>query len=63
MNNKIKELRKEQGLTQKELAEKSGVARTIINQLETGKKELITVNTMIKLSDALDKSVSEIFLL
>lgn len=63
MNNKIKELRKEQGLTQKELAEKSGVARTIINQLETGKKELITVNTMIKLSDALKKSVSEIFLL
>ena len=39
MGFKIKEYREQQGITQKELAKKAGVSRTIINQLETGAKK------------------------
>lgn len=63
MKNKIKEIRTELGITQSELAEKSSVSRTVINQLENENREVITSGTMIKLSAALGKSVEEIFLI
>lgn len=37
MKNKVKCLREELGLTQKELGEKVGVSRQAINAIETGK--------------------------
>ena len=37
MQNKIRALREEQGLTQKELGEHVGVSRQAINAIETGK--------------------------
>ncbi len=37
MKNKVKRLREELGLTQKELGEKVGVSRQAINAIETGK--------------------------
>lgn len=37
MNNKVKELREEVGMTQKELGEKVGVSRQAVNAIETGK--------------------------
>lgn len=37
MINKVKELRENSGLTQKELGEKVGVSRQAINAIETGK--------------------------
>lgn len=63
MKNKLKEIREEKGLSQLELAEKSGVARTIINQLETGKRDVIKSETMIKISKALGKTLDDIFLI
>lgn len=63
MENKIKSYRSQMGLSQDQLAEKSGVARTIISQLETGTRTVITSETMLKLAKALDSSVSDIFLL
>lgn len=39
MKNKLKILREERGLTQKELGEKVGVSRQAINAVETGKFE------------------------
>ena len=37
MLNKVKELREQSNLTQKELGEKVGVSRQAINAIETGK--------------------------
>lgn len=61
MKNRIKEFREELGITQSELAEKAGVSRTVINQLENENREIITSGTMIKLSEALGKSIGKIF--
>ena len=37
MNNKIRRLREDMGLTQKQLSERVGVSRQAINAIETGK--------------------------
>ena len=63
METKIKEFRREQNLTQAELSVKSKVSRSIIAQLESGTREVITTDTMKKIAKALNKSVEEIFLL
>lgn len=62
MGYKIKEIREEIGMTQAELSIKSGVSRTIINGLETGRTTTTTTDTLKKIAAALDKKVSEIFL-
>lgn len=51
------------GMSQDQLAEKSGVARTIISQLETGQRTVTTTETMLKIARALECSVADIFLL
>lgn len=63
MNNNLAVIRTEKGLTQGELAKKAGVSRTIINQLETGAREVTTSKTMLKISRALDIPIADIFLL
>lgn len=63
MENKLKNIRESAMLSQSELAEKSGVARTIISHLETGKDIDVKISTLIKIANSLDKSVGEIFLL
>lgn len=63
METKIKEFRREQNLTQAELSAKSNVSRSIIAQLESGTREVVTTDTMKKIAKALNKSVEEIFLL
>lgn len=63
METKIKERRTELGMSQDRLAEKSEVARTVISQLETGTREVVTSDTMLKIARALDCSVADIFLL
>lgn len=62
MNNRIKEKRLEKGMKQKELAEKSGVARSVISQLENGSRSVITSSTMVKLARALDTTIETLFL-
>lgn len=61
MKNKLKEYREKLGLSQEELAEKSGVSRTTISDLENNKKEVTTNITLEKLAEALGKKVSTIF--
>lgn len=64
MNNQIlniKQYREEKHLTQAELSEKSGVARSLINQLETGKRTFANSKTLQKLADALDCKISDFF--
>jgi transcriptional regulator with XRE-family HTH domain len=61
MGNKITEVRESKNMTQEELAEKSGVSRTIISGLESGRVSNTTTGTLKKIADALDLSVNELF--
>lgn len=63
MKNNIKTYREKLNLTQEELAKKSGVSRVVISQLENDSRDVITNKTMIKIAQALEKTVSEIFLI
>lgn len=58
---KIREVRKELRMSQQELSKKSGVSRTIISGLETGKIKVTTTDTILKLADSMGKSVNDIF--
>lgn len=58
----VKEIREELGLSQEALANKSGVSRTIISGLESGKIKETSTKTLFKIANALDKKVSDIFL-
>ena len=59
---KIRDYRKQLGMSQEELSKKSGVSRTTISGLENGTIRTTTTDTLIKISESLGKSVSEIFL-
>lgn len=61
MGYKIKELRELKGMTQEELAEKSGVSRGTISALENGTERATTSKTLLKLAQALGTSVDCIF--
>lgn len=61
MGYKIKERRVEIGITQEELAEKSGVSRTIICALESGKRCNTTAKTLLQIATALNCTVNDIF--
>ena len=62
MGYKIKDIREAMGLTQEQLAEKSGVSRTIISGLENGTARATTTKTLLKIASALDTTVDQIFL-
>jgi len=59
MQNGLRELRKQNGLTQEKLAQKSGVNRTIIARYETGRNRLSEKN-LIRIADALHVSVDKV---
>lgn len=61
MGFRIKEKRLELGMSQEQLAEISGVSRTIISGLESGKTTVTTTDTLLKLSKALNCRVKDIF--
>lgn len=62
MRYKIREFREEMKLSQQELAVKSGVSRATISGLESGAVVVTTTETLIKIAEALEKRVSDIFL-
>lgn len=61
MEYKVKEIREKAGITQEDLAIKSGVSRTIISGLESGTIKETSTRTLRKIADTLDRSVSELF--
>lgn len=61
MGYKIEKFRKAKGMTQEDLAEKSGVCRTIIASLESGARTHTTTKTLVKLAEALETTVDSIF--
>ena len=54
---RMRSLRMRAGLTQHELAERSGVSRTAIASIETGQRSGITLDNALRLADALGISV------
>ena len=58
---KLKEFREKLGLSQDELAEKSGVSRVTISKLETGAQTVTTNSTIEKLAKALEKKIQDFF--
>ena len=61
MRYSIEDARKNKGLTQNELAELSGVSRTIISGLESGRIKNTTAGTLVKIASALKVNVEDIF--
>lgn len=61
MGYKLREAREAKGLTQEELARKSGVTRQTIIAIETSKGYNTTFNTLVKLAAALETTVDQIF--
>lgn len=61
MRYKIKEEREAVGISQEELARVSGVSRTIISGLESGRLTTTTTETLQKIAMALNKRIADIF--
>ena len=61
MGYKIKEARVAKGLSQEELAEKSGICRATISALENGPERYVMSNTLVRLAKALDTTIDKIF--
>lgn len=61
IGNRIRELRKETGLSQEKFAAKIGMDRTYFASVELGKRNISIVN-LEKIADGLNISLSELFL-
>lgn len=61
MKNRLKEERENKSLSQEDLSRLSGVSRTTISDIETGKKVVVTNITLEKLANALGKKITKIF--
>lgn len=59
--NKLRDIRKEKGLTMNELADLSGVSIGYICHLERGSRTNPSIETMEKIATALNKSIWEVF--
>lgn len=61
MGYKIKECREEIGISQEELARKAKISRTTLSGLESGAIKTTTTETLLKIAEALNKKVADIF--
>ena len=59
----IRLLRVRKRMTQEELAEKCGVSRLTVHNLECGKVKNASTATLLKLAQGLDTTIDQIFLL
>lgn len=59
--NKLKEIRKEKGLTLEELSDKCGVSAGYLCHLENGSRAHPSIEVMERVSKALEKTIFEIF--
>lgn len=60
-NNQVKKARQEKGITLVKLSEMSGVSVGYLCHLEKGSRKNPSIETMRKISKALNKSITEIF--
>ena len=61
MENQVKRVREQLGLTQEDLSKKSGISRSVLARIENNRAHNYTAKTMIAIADALNKRVDEIF--
>ena len=61
LGKKIKKLRNKKKFSARELSERSGVARSLISQLETGKRQSTGMDTIYRLAKALDVPLAYFF--
>ena len=61
MRFQLREEREKMGMTQEELAQKSGVSRTTISMLENGRVSCVKTATLTRLADSMGKRVSDLF--
>lgn len=60
-NNQVKKVRREKGITLVKLSKMSGVSVGYLCHLEKGSRKNPSIETMEKISKALNKSITEIF--
>ena len=61
--NRIREIREEQGMTQLQLAERSGLSVGYICHLENGSRNNPSLKTMSSIAKVLNKEIGEVFIL
>lgn len=59
MKYKLKEIRLQNGMTQEDVATKSGISRATISKIESGEEVVVQVSTLEALSKVLSCSVSD----
>ncbi|MDE7463061.1 MAG: helix-turn-helix transcriptional regulator [Muribaculaceae bacterium] len=57
---RVSEIRKSQGLSQEEFADRCGIHRTYVGAIERGEKSP-TLNTIQKIADGLNISITDLF--
>lgn len=62
MTNRVAEIRKKRGMSQDELAEKAGISRPYLSQIETQRQKTVSNVVMFKIADALNEKYERIFL-
>lgn len=63
IKNRLKELRENSGMSQEELAKKSGISRTTLSKIENNEEVNVNTRTIAKLADVFNVKPSEIFLI
>ncbi|MCG0275630.1 MAG: helix-turn-helix transcriptional regulator [Thermosediminibacteraceae bacterium] len=58
---KIKYIREKSGITQEKLAEKVGISRIYLNELENGRKKNPSFKLLKKIAKALEVKISDLF--
>lgn len=58
----IKTIRKQQGLSQIQLAEDAGISVTTLNEIESKANRDIRISTLVALAESLDASLLDLFL-
>lgn len=60
LEQRIKQVRKKVGWSQQKLAEKAGLSLAVITKIEQGVAKRPSIQTMVKLADALGISLDEL---
>lgn len=60
-NNRLKQLREENGISQTELAKRTGLSRATISKIENSEQVSVTLKTIAKIADVFGVPASDIF--
>lgn len=62
MESKVRNRRLELKMTQSELSRKTGISRTTLNKIESGRQTNVTTSTIVKIANALQADPASLFL-